>query len=354
VGRVASLTVAANLGLISLGTMAAGVLGIVANGTQRDSSGYLMTSAERYATSTYALVSASYRGGTSGDALVPRDVLGTVRVRIQSVRPVFVGIAPEASVDAYLANVARAQGASFAVRGTFNTYRGVAPVSSPSSQRFWSASAVGAGSHTLGWVPKAGNWRVVVMNADASNGRQRASECPCALAASPDDRDRLAGSGNSSDPSRRHDAPSRRPPGRIHGPEQRLTSLGSKESEDMPATIELTDSRLVVHVAGVERDLGDSPPPRGMACEHRWSRARPRRRSAVAAWDTTRRQHIPGVITADGSPYAVGWCSGTSMILTRQSGSLCEASATSGSSWKLDDPNGDIARIRQAAGAVAA
>jgi hypothetical protein len=83
---------------------------------------------------------------------------------------VFVGIAPEASVDAYLANVARAQGASFAVRGTFNTYRGVAPVSSPSSQRFWSASAVGAGSHTLGWVPKAGNWRIVVMNADASNG----------------------------------------------------------------------------------------------------------------------------------------------------------------------------------------
>lgn len=170
VGRVASLMVAAILGLISLGAMAAGVVGIVANGTQRDSSGYLMTSAEPYATSTYALVSASYRGGTSGDALVPRDVLGTVRIRIQSGRPVFVGIAPAASVNAYLANVARAQGASFAVSGTFNTYRGVAPVSSPSSQRFWSARTIGAGRRMLSWAPRAGNWRIVLMNADASKG----------------------------------------------------------------------------------------------------------------------------------------------------------------------------------------
>jgi hypothetical protein len=40
------------------------------------------------------------------------------------------------------------------------------------------------------------------------------------------------------------------------------------------------------------------------------------------------------------------------MILTRQSGSRCEASATAGLAW--DDADGHIARIQQAAMAVAA
>ena len=93
-GRVIALIAASILALASLGLLAAGGTGIVLDQTQRDSSGYLMTSTEPYSTSTYALVSGSYRGGTSGDWFVNRDLIGTVKVRVSSTRPVFVGIGP--------------------------------------------------------------------------------------------------------------------------------------------------------------------------------------------------------------------------------------------------------------------
>ena len=85
--------------LIALAVIAAGSTGIVLDQTQRDASGYLMTPPRAYSTSTYALVSASYRGGTSNDWFVARDLLGTVRIRVSATRPVFVGIAPESDVQ---------------------------------------------------------------------------------------------------------------------------------------------------------------------------------------------------------------------------------------------------------------
>ncbi len=170
-GRVAIVVLASITSLVSIAAIAAGGIGIVFDQTQRDSSGYLMTSATPYTTGTYALVSASYRGGTSNDWFVARDVLGTVRVRVRSTRAVFVGIAPESAVNSYLANVARAQGDTFTTRSTdFRAFSGGAPSSPPSVNGFWGASAVGAGEHTLSWAPQNGNWRIVLMNADGSRG----------------------------------------------------------------------------------------------------------------------------------------------------------------------------------------
>lgn len=168
-GRIITLVAASLLGLVSLGLLAAGGTAVVLDQTQRDSGGYLMTSAEPFSTSTYALESASYRGGTSNDWFVPGDLLGTVRLRISSTKPVFVGIGPENAVNAYLAGIGHARGASFTTdQADFRTYPGGAPASPPASQRFWDASATGAGTQILRWKPRPGNWRVVLMNADGS------------------------------------------------------------------------------------------------------------------------------------------------------------------------------------------
>ena len=130
-----------------------------------------MTSTEPYSTSTYALVSGSYRGGTSGDWFVNRDLIGTVKVRVNTTRPVFVGIGPQSAVNTYLSGVAYARGNSLTTASSdFRAHPGGAPATPPSAQTFWSASSKGTGQHALTWKPQAGNWRIVLMNVDGSAG----------------------------------------------------------------------------------------------------------------------------------------------------------------------------------------
>ena len=167
-GRVAAVMLASLGLLIALAAVAAGTAGLVLDRTQRDANGYLMTPSRTYSTSTFALVSAGYRGGTSNDWFVARDLLGTVRVRVTASRPVFVGIASGSGVRAYLGSVARADGTQFAPNADFRVRQGGSPSYPPARAHIWSASATGAGTRTLSWTPQAGNWRIVVMNADGT------------------------------------------------------------------------------------------------------------------------------------------------------------------------------------------
>ena len=112
--------------------------------TQRDASGYLMTGTRAYDTSTYALVSDSYRTGSAGEVIVPRSVLGTVRITTRSTAPVFVGIGPARAVDAYLAGVRREVAEPRRCgAGQLPVAWGGPPRSAPLAQRFWVAKAVG-------------------------------------------------------------------------------------------------------------------------------------------------------------------------------------------------------------------
>ena len=170
-GRIVLVVASSVAVLVSLAAIVAGGAGIVLDRTQRDASGYLMTPYSSYSTGTYAVVSDSYRGGNSNDWFVTRALLGTVRVRVQSARPVFVGIASASAVRAYLGNVARAQGTTFANNDSgFRIYGGARPSTTPAQQHIWVASTAGSGGRTLTWTPSGGNWQVVLMNANASAG----------------------------------------------------------------------------------------------------------------------------------------------------------------------------------------
>lgn len=170
-GRITAVVAASLVMLAGLAALAGGATALVYDQTQRDASGYLMSSPRSYATNTYALVSDSYHAGTSGARGIERDVVGRFRVRAESDRPVFVGIGRASAVDSYLVGV-RHEIATKLYAGTsdFRVASGGAPTVPPAAKHFWVADSLGSGTRTLSWLPQNGDWRIVVMNADGSAG----------------------------------------------------------------------------------------------------------------------------------------------------------------------------------------
>ena len=166
----AALIGAAVACLIGLALALGGGALVIADRTQRDSAGYVTSSGEDYATSTYAFATRSLDVPIVGTGGLVRGVLGDVRITSHSARPVFVGIARAADVSAYLGAVNRA-----VVSGSYEpreaTEQGTrAPATPPAAQDFWAGSVSGAGQRTLTWKPRAGHWVAVLMNADGSRG----------------------------------------------------------------------------------------------------------------------------------------------------------------------------------------
>jgi hypothetical protein len=162
------------IGGIAVGLLAALVLSVAGlalrgEADKRDDAGYLSTHPHRIATATRAIATRDVTIGSE----VPTALIGKVRFHATSQKPVFVGIARTADVDAYLA------GASYAVADdvdadpfaiTYVSHQGTRALAAPGTRSFWAASAVGAGDTSLTWKPRSGTWSVVVMNADASPG----------------------------------------------------------------------------------------------------------------------------------------------------------------------------------------
>ncbi len=169
--RVCATVLSSLAAVFAIAAIAAGAGAIVLDETQRDAGGFLTSQAASYTSGGYALESASYDARTPLVGALVRDLLGTLRIHSVSARPVFVGIAPAAAASAYLAGVAHAQAGDLAARDTdFRAQPGGPPSTAPAAQHFWVASATGAGARMLTWRVRAGDWRVVVMNADATPG----------------------------------------------------------------------------------------------------------------------------------------------------------------------------------------
>ena len=80
--------------LLALVTLVGGAAIVVIDQTQRDDDGFLMSPTEDFSTSTYAIVSESADVDIEGADRAAQAFLGDVRIRSESERPVFVGIAP--------------------------------------------------------------------------------------------------------------------------------------------------------------------------------------------------------------------------------------------------------------------
>ena len=172
-GRIVALVTGSLLALISVGLLAAGGVATWADNTQRDSAGYLTSGTHFFATNSYALTSGKIDLGRNADLVTPSDVLGTVRLRVTPVNPqtpIFVGIAPQATIDRFLAGVGRDEITNWAEgRTTYRAGDGTR-AGSPTSLVGWTVQSSGTNTQVITWKPRPGSWTVVVMNANASNG----------------------------------------------------------------------------------------------------------------------------------------------------------------------------------------
>ena len=169
-GRIVLLVVGSIAALLAFAVLVGGCAIVAVDRTQRDDDGFLMSPTEDFSTSTYAIVSESADVDLDDAEWVVKSFLGTVRIRSESERPVFVGIAPETDATAYLDGVEHVVVTDFDEEPRYSRRTGGAPGNTPGEETFWVASTAGAGEQTLDWEPENGDWRVIVMNADGTRG----------------------------------------------------------------------------------------------------------------------------------------------------------------------------------------
>ena len=174
-GRIVSLVVGCVLAVVTLGFAGPGFALLAADQTARDGDGFLMSPEVTFQTSTYAI--------TSGDQqllvdappdLTPAALLGDTKLTAATTdgTSVFVGIGPAADVESYLAGVQHATVIDVDDDGhaVYRTAPGGPPTSPPQTEDFWVAKAFGPGTQEVAWTPTNGDWAVLAMNDDASQG----------------------------------------------------------------------------------------------------------------------------------------------------------------------------------------
>ncbi len=143
----------------------------------RDDAGFIDVSIDRLETSTVALT-AEDLDLTAGPGSPDRawDALD-LDVRLEATRsdgggPLFIGIAPESDVDAYLAGFAHdeIENVDEDLTARYRNREGATDIGAPTDETFWAASATGNGTQQLVWEAAEGRWAVVMMNADGSSG----------------------------------------------------------------------------------------------------------------------------------------------------------------------------------------
>jgi Domain of unknown function (DUF4389) len=175
-GGIVLLVFGTILGLVGAGLCAAGIAFAVASAAQR-ADGFFTSPTATFSVGSYALTSPRFdvAGDLKSSTGAPFDI-ATLRLQATSHDPngeVFIGIAPQSDVDAYLSRVHHSEIRNVRFSPFSVQYRDVSGSQvpgEPAAETFWTVSASGTGTQHVDWTPRTGNWSVVVMNADASPG----------------------------------------------------------------------------------------------------------------------------------------------------------------------------------------
>src|SRR3954470_6197958 len=153
-------------GVLGVLVLAAGATAIWADTSKRDDNGYFSSNAHRCQTHTRAISTETITVGS----YVPTWLAGKVRLDISGDKPLFVGIAPKKTVDAYLARVQHTEATQLDLdpfKVTYVDHPGTVNPGRAAGEPFWAAKVSGR-KGPLAWNLHSGKWSIVVMNADGS------------------------------------------------------------------------------------------------------------------------------------------------------------------------------------------
>jgi hypothetical protein len=176
-GKIVLLVFGAIILLLALALMAGGGALVWLDKGHADSEGFITTNTIHLERGSYAIITKPADIDLeSGWWLGDRHHIATIKVQGSSEDPqkqIFIGIADEADVQAYLSGVGYDEIRDFRVhpfRVEYTNHPGNSAPAAPTSQTFWVVSEHGPGTQTLEWQLETGNWVLVLMNADGSAG----------------------------------------------------------------------------------------------------------------------------------------------------------------------------------------
>ncbi len=181
-GSIVALIFGGFILLIALGLIAGGGVLLWSQTAITDSDGYMITNPVPLTVNSYAIVQNNVNIHMNMGWWTPSNQ-NIVSIKIVATsnngKPIFVGIVPQQSALTYFNGVNIDKITSYNwVPGrmmgggvpSYQTIPGGSPLTPPTSQVIWVAQASGSGTQTVTWTPISGEYWVVIMNADGSNG----------------------------------------------------------------------------------------------------------------------------------------------------------------------------------------
>jgi len=161
--------------LIAAGLIVSGGALLLANSVLTDSEGFYTTNTVRLDEDSYAIVTEPTHIDLRVGLIWDWSDLATLKVEASNDdigKRVFIGVAEESDLEAYLSDVEYDEVISWLTvgRADYRHHWGDSEPAAPTSETFWVESAHGAGTQTLEWEAETGSYSLVLMNDDGSAG----------------------------------------------------------------------------------------------------------------------------------------------------------------------------------------